>query len=147
MALALHRLARFPTRKVPTSFPPRSMSTATLQIALPALGKSIACPTGLFINNQFVPSLDSKETLPCVNPSTEEAIGSVVAGLTFGICALNQSSLFSGPYSFGPRHRCCSQSCSHSIQDRLGKKRHWFREISPYQQAGRSHGKRRSGTR
>jgi aldehyde dehydrogenase (NAD+) len=48
------------------------------QIKLPS-GTTITCPTGLFINNEFVPSADSTEVLQCVNPSTEEVIGSVVA--------------------------------------------------------------------
>ena len=32
-------------------------------------GKKITVPTGLFINNQFVPSVDSSETIQCVYPS------------------------------------------------------------------------------
>ncbi|KAK7696616.1 hypothetical protein QCA50_001274 [Cerrena zonata] len=50
------------------------------QIAVPGSTKTISVPTGLFINNQFVPSLDSKETIECINPATEEPICSVVAG-------------------------------------------------------------------
>ncbi|KAI0079706.1 NAD-aldehyde dehydrogenase [Panus rudis PR-1116 ss-1] len=43
-------------------------------------GRKISVPTGLFINNQFVSSLDSQETIDCINPATEEHITSVVAG-------------------------------------------------------------------
>ncbi|KAF7352867.1 Aldehyde dehydrogenase [Mycena venus] len=37
----------------------------------------IKVPTGLFINNEFVPSVDSKEMIDAVNPFTEEVICSV----------------------------------------------------------------------
>ncbi|THG95417.1 hypothetical protein EW026_g6238 [Hermanssonia centrifuga] len=53
---------------------------ASIQVTVPATGNKISVPTGLFINNQFVPSVDSQETIECVNPATEEPIGSVVAG-------------------------------------------------------------------
>lgn len=53
-------------------------SVAEIKVA--ATGKAIKVQTGLFINNQFVPSVDSKETIECVNPSTEEVLCSVVAG-------------------------------------------------------------------
>ncbi|KAH9921482.1 NAD-aldehyde dehydrogenase [Epithele typhae] len=43
-------------------------------------GKIDHRPTGLFINNEFVPSVDSKETIDCINPATEDVICSVVAG-------------------------------------------------------------------
>nr|GAT54025.1 NAD-aldehyde dehydrogenase [Mycena chlorophos] len=39
----------------------------------------IKVPTGLFINNEFVPSVDSQELLHAVNPLTEEVLCSVVA--------------------------------------------------------------------
>ncbi|KAG6857349.1 hypothetical protein H0H87_005652 [Tephrocybe sp. NHM501043] len=47
-------------------------------------GKTISVPTGLFINNEFVPSSDSPERIEhpldrAVNPATEEVICSVVA--------------------------------------------------------------------
>ncbi|KAK1236743.1 hypothetical protein PQX77_000099 [Marasmius sp. AFHP31] len=48
-------------------------------IKIPALNKTISVPTGLFINNEFVSSVDSKETIPCYNPATEELICEVVA--------------------------------------------------------------------
>lgn len=51
-----------------TSFlahPARRMA-AVAQVAVPATGKTISVSTGLFINNQFVPSVDSKETIECV---------------------------------------------------------------------------------
>ncbi|RDB22673.1 Aldehyde dehydrogenase [Hypsizygus marmoreus] len=49
----------------------------TINIA--ALNKQINVPTGLFINNEFVPSVDSQELIHAVNPATEEVICSVVA--------------------------------------------------------------------
>ncbi|KIK06785.1 hypothetical protein K443DRAFT_674072 [Laccaria amethystina LaAM-08-1] len=41
--------------------------------------KSISVPTGLFINNEFVPSVDSIERINAINPATEQVICSVVA--------------------------------------------------------------------
>lgn len=73
------------------------------KIEIPATGRIIELPTGLFINNEFVPSVDSCETLRCVisrvikqsmmgliphspiNPATEQEICQIVAGLEFGI--------------------------------------------------------------
>ncbi|KAG6335328.1 hypothetical protein ID866_3760 [Astraeus odoratus] len=49
-------------------------------ITIPASGRTVEVPTGLFINNEFVPSIDSQELIPVINPSTEEPICSVVAG-------------------------------------------------------------------
>ncbi|EKM59608.1 uncharacterized protein PHACADRAFT_250213 [Phanerochaete carnosa HHB-10118-sp] len=49
-------------------------------ITVPKTGRQIKLPTGLFINNQFVASVDSKETIECINPATEKPICSVVAG-------------------------------------------------------------------
>ncbi|TFK55757.1 NAD-aldehyde dehydrogenase [Heliocybe sulcata] len=51
-----------------------------VEITIPATGRKIAVPTGLFINNEFVPSVDSKDTIQTVNPATEEVICSIVAG-------------------------------------------------------------------
>ncbi|KAG6837554.1 hypothetical protein H0H93_007735 [Arthromyces matolae] len=48
-------------------------------VNVPALNKVITVPTGLFINNEFVPSVDSKERIDAVNPATEEVICSVVS--------------------------------------------------------------------
>ncbi|KAF5321985.1 hypothetical protein D9619_000461 [Psilocybe cf. subviscida] len=53
------------------------MKIATINV--PKLNKTITVPTGLFINNEFVPSVDSKELIHAINPSTEEIIASVVA--------------------------------------------------------------------
>ncbi|KAJ7273767.1 NAD-aldehyde dehydrogenase [Mycena rebaudengoi] len=48
--------------------------------SIPSLnGKTIKVPTGLFINNEFVPSVDSQEMITAVNPFTEEVICSVSA--------------------------------------------------------------------
>ncbi|KAJ3869717.1 NAD-aldehyde dehydrogenase [Lentinula novae-zelandiae] len=52
----------------------------TVKIPVPALNKEISVSTGLFINNEFVPSVDSSEVIQCFNPATEEIIASVVAG-------------------------------------------------------------------
>jgi aldehyde dehydrogenase (NAD+) len=38
-----------------------------VKIIIPSSGKEIAVPTGLFINNEFVPSVDSQEVLESVN--------------------------------------------------------------------------------
>ncbi|KAL7282069.1 hypothetical protein ACG7TL_003538 [Trametes sanguinea] len=54
--------------------------TQPVTITIAATGRKITVPTGLFINNEFVPSVDSKETIQCINPATEEVICSVVAG-------------------------------------------------------------------
>ncbi|OBZ71778.1 Aldehyde dehydrogenase [Grifola frondosa] len=51
-----------------------------LTVTIPATGKKITIPTGLFINNEFVPSVDSKELIKCINPATEDVICSIVAG-------------------------------------------------------------------
>ncbi|KAG5644070.1 hypothetical protein DXG03_009160 [Asterophora parasitica] len=48
-------------------------------VNLSAINKQIVVPTGLFINNEFVPSVDSKELIHAVNPATEDVICSVVA--------------------------------------------------------------------
>jgi aldehyde dehydrogenase (NAD+) len=52
----------------------------SVKIPVPTLNKEISVPTGLFINNEFVPSVDSSEMIQCFNPATEEVILSVVAG-------------------------------------------------------------------
>jgi len=49
------------------------------KIKIPATGRTIELPTGLFINNEFVPSVDSQETISPINPATEEEICKVVA--------------------------------------------------------------------
>ncbi|KAF8639465.1 hypothetical protein AX16_010318 [Volvariella volvacea WC 439] len=48
-------------------------------IDVPALGKKLTVPTGLFINNEFVPSSNSQEVIQAINPATEEVLCSVVA--------------------------------------------------------------------
>ncbi|KAF9782759.1 aldehyde dehydrogenase domain-containing protein [Thelephora terrestris] len=50
-----------------------------VKIKIAATGRTIELPTGLFINNEFVPSVDSQETLSAINPATEEEICKVVA--------------------------------------------------------------------
>ncbi|KAF5393920.1 hypothetical protein D9757_000109 [Collybiopsis confluens] len=49
-------------------------------VTIQAPSKEIIVPTGLFINNEFVPSVDSSDVIQCFNPATEEVIASVVAG-------------------------------------------------------------------
>ena len=44
----------------------RTMAHVAADIKIPALNKTISVPTGLFINNEFVPSVDSKETIQSV---------------------------------------------------------------------------------
>ncbi|KAI0921942.1 hypothetical protein AcV7_007937 [Taiwanofungus camphoratus] len=56
-----------------------SMAQPT-EITVAATGRKIRVPTGLFINNEFVPSVDSKETIECINPATEEIVCSIIAG-------------------------------------------------------------------
>ncbi|KAF9469111.1 aldehyde dehydrogenase domain-containing protein [Collybia nuda] len=51
----------------------------SVNISIPSLNKQISVPTGLFIDNEFVPSVDSQELIHAINPSTEEVICSVVA--------------------------------------------------------------------
>ncbi|KAL5508448.1 hypothetical protein ACEPAH_6067 [Sanghuangporus vaninii] len=51
---------------------------ASVSIPVPGSNKSISLPTGLFINNEFVPSVDGL-TIKSVNPATEEVICSVSA--------------------------------------------------------------------
>jgi aldehyde dehydrogenase (NAD+) len=52
----------------------------TAKVVIPAAQREVEIPTGLFINNEFVPSTDSNELLHTINPATEEVICSVVAG-------------------------------------------------------------------
>ncbi|KAL0949730.1 hypothetical protein HGRIS_009770 [Hohenbuehelia grisea] len=64
----------------PTAIPRRfTTMIQPVEVSVPTLNKKISVPTGLFINNEFVPSVDSKERLQAVNPATEEIICSVVA--------------------------------------------------------------------
>jgi hypothetical protein len=46
--------------------PLRDMTVGVAEITIPASGKKISVQTGLFINNKFVPSVDSQEKLECV---------------------------------------------------------------------------------
>ncbi|KAF9075931.1 NAD-aldehyde dehydrogenase [Rhodocollybia butyracea] len=52
----------------------------TVKIPVTNSNKEITVNTGLFINNEFVSSLDSSEVIQCFNPATEDVIASVVAG-------------------------------------------------------------------
>ncbi|KAG6378821.1 aldehyde dehydrogenase domain-containing protein [Boletus reticuloceps] len=52
----------------------------TAKVVIPSTKREVEIPTGLFINNEFVPSADSNELIHAINPATEEAICSVVAG-------------------------------------------------------------------
>lgn len=57
--------------------PNRPSSTLTMastaHIPVPGTPKSISVSTGLFINNEFVPSVDSKETIECVPHARDPA--------------------------------------------------------------------------
>ncbi|GAB1519019.1 hypothetical protein RhiTH_002084 [Rhizoctonia solani] len=52
-------------------------SPLSVEVSLPS-GKKLTIPTGLFINNEFVPSVTG-DTIVTVNPSTEETICTVQA--------------------------------------------------------------------
>ncbi|KAF8971916.1 aldehyde dehydrogenase domain-containing protein [Flammula alnicola] len=56
------------------------MPALSASINVARLNKTFVIPTGLFIDNQFVPSVDSQELIYALNPVTEEIICSVVAG-------------------------------------------------------------------
>jgi len=43
-----------------------STMTLTATVSIPRLNKNIIVPTGLFINNEFVPSIDSQELIQSV---------------------------------------------------------------------------------
>lgn len=45
------------------------MSAGIAEITVPATGKKIKVQTGLFINNEFVPSVDSQEKIEYVRRS------------------------------------------------------------------------------
>ncbi|KAH9843665.1 NAD-aldehyde dehydrogenase [Rhodofomes roseus] len=78
---SLHRpAARTPHRRTAFARLLTTMSAQTVEITVPKTGRKIQVPTGLFINNEFVSSVDSKETIETINPATEEVICSVVAG-------------------------------------------------------------------
>lgn len=63
-----------------------SMTNISTTIKLPS-GKSLTVPTGLFINNQFVPAVDGS-TIESINPATEAVICSVSAGASMSYYAL-----------------------------------------------------------
>ncbi|KAJ7667933.1 NAD-aldehyde dehydrogenase [Mycena polygramma] len=68
------RLAFSSHHKLPFTGSQRAMAHfATVRTGL----SEIKVPTGLFINNEFVPSVDSQELIHAVNPFTEEVICSV----------------------------------------------------------------------
>ncbi|KAK2466144.1 hypothetical protein APHAL10511_001786 [Amanita phalloides] len=54
------------------------MATTAI-VTIVARNKQITVPTGLFINNDFVPSCDSQERISVIDPATEETICSVVS--------------------------------------------------------------------
>ena len=56
-------------RRLFSSTPLNFIMAAVAEITVPVTGKKIRVPTGLFINNQFVPSVDSKETIEYVPPA------------------------------------------------------------------------------
>lgn len=57
------------------------MASLLTRIVIRATNRELDIPTGLFINNEFVPSADSpNDLIHLVNPATEETICSVAAG-------------------------------------------------------------------
>ncbi|KAG1839072.1 aldehyde dehydrogenase domain-containing protein [Suillus tomentosus] len=57
------------------------MASLSTRIVIRATNRELDIPTGLFINNEFVPSADSpNDLIHLVNPATEETICSVAAG-------------------------------------------------------------------
>ncbi|KZV75147.1 NAD-aldehyde dehydrogenase [Peniophora sp. CONT] len=53
--------------------------SSVVELALPQSDKKIKVNIGLFINNEFVPSLDKAEPIKVFNPATEELLCSVTA--------------------------------------------------------------------
>ncbi|KAG1806904.1 aldehyde dehydrogenase domain-containing protein [Suillus plorans] len=57
------------------------MASLSTRIVIRATNRELDIPTGLFINNEFVPSADSpNDLIHLVNPATEETICTVAAG-------------------------------------------------------------------
>ncbi|KAK0242721.1 aldehyde dehydrogenase domain-containing protein [Armillaria nabsnona] len=78
--ISVRSLLRSPLLSYPLSVCKNIHSMAqTVSVNIPGSDKRLSVPTGLFINNEFVPSSDSKELIHAVNPATEEVICSVVA--------------------------------------------------------------------
>lgn len=117
--------------------------THSVKIIIPVTQREVEVPTGLFINNEFVPSVDSTELIQCVspsfdhisytqdndraiNPATEGVICSVVAGMLFihfpGVILLSNS--ITPMSSFRERHRYCRRRCSQCFQYYMGEKRY-----------------------
>jgi aldehyde dehydrogenase (NAD+) len=48
-----------------------------VELSVPKSNSKISVNTGLFINNEFVPSVDNLDRIKVYNPSTEEAICTV----------------------------------------------------------------------
>jgi hypothetical protein len=51
------------------SLSPTLVMAQSVQLTIPSSGKKISVPTGLFINNEFVPSVDSQELIESVDSS------------------------------------------------------------------------------
>ncbi|TFY83823.1 hypothetical protein EWM64_g184 [Hericium alpestre] len=52
---------------------------SVVQLSVPKSNTTISVPTGLFINNEFVPSLDGLDPIPVYNPATEQVLCHVVS--------------------------------------------------------------------
>lgn len=85
-AASSYRLSRPPIRSLARPSRPAFHSTTIsyhrlhtmaqpITLTMPATGTKISVPTGLFINNEFVPSVDSRETIEYVR-SEARPIGS-----------------------------------------------------------------------
>ncbi|KDR83838.1 hypothetical protein GALMADRAFT_680277 [Galerina marginata CBS 339.88] len=68
------------SRSISRSLFRSSTMSLSATVNIPRLNKKLTVPTGLFINNEFVASVDSQELIHATNPATEEVICSVVAG-------------------------------------------------------------------
>jgi len=75
------------------------MASLTVELSTPTTGKYTQ-PTGLFINNEFVPAVDGK-TIEVINPSTEEVLTSVQEATEkdIDIAVAAARKAFEGPWS------------------------------------------------
>jgi hypothetical protein len=147
--LQLQRTLRIPAL-VPAviAFRPVTTMAQTAIVNIPTLNKQITVPTGLFINNEFVPSADSTEFIQYVYHVSDQRSPVLTTlqclesfhggGHLFGcrryddICMCTcrtPLSMLSTACSVCQGHRlgCCC--CSAGLQDHLGKERHWCRTI------------------
>lgn len=58
----------------------------SVTISVASTGRKITVPTGLFINNEFVPSVDSKETIEYVRMHRKHPASRGICGLVVLEC-------------------------------------------------------------